>query len=181
MGYPYFLQGIFPTQESNLGLLHCRPILHRLSHEGSLRRCLQSGLPSPPLGGPGSAGRRMRPAALPAACLGQRPRLPRLGAARSSPPWGQGRARALSPRGGPAGRGALRPWEGWSLTGLGSWGFYTPAARTAGTLGLAPALSSRSAPLGTGEGEEGSLGSCPEDRTRRWQGDELEPMAGGAR
>ena len=29
------LQGIFPTQRSNLGLLHCRQILDRLSHEGS--------------------------------------------------------------------------------------------------------------------------------------------------
>ena len=29
------LQGIFPTQESNLGLLHCRQILYRLSYEGS--------------------------------------------------------------------------------------------------------------------------------------------------
>ena len=30
-----FLQGIFPTQELNRGLLHCRQILHRLSHQGS--------------------------------------------------------------------------------------------------------------------------------------------------
>ena len=29
-------QGIFPTQESNLGLLHCRQSLYRLSYEGSL-------------------------------------------------------------------------------------------------------------------------------------------------
>ena len=29
------LQGIFPTQGSNPGLLHCRPILHHLSHQGS--------------------------------------------------------------------------------------------------------------------------------------------------
>ena len=29
------LQGIFPTQGSNLGLLHCRQILHQLSHQGS--------------------------------------------------------------------------------------------------------------------------------------------------
>ena len=29
------LQQIFPTQESNLGLLHCRLILFRLSYEGS--------------------------------------------------------------------------------------------------------------------------------------------------
>ena len=29
------LQGIFPTQGSNPGLLHCRQILYQLSHEGS--------------------------------------------------------------------------------------------------------------------------------------------------
>ena len=28
-------QGIFPTQESNQGLLHCRQILYQLSYEGS--------------------------------------------------------------------------------------------------------------------------------------------------
>ena len=31
------LQGIFPTQELNLGLLHCRWILYQLSHMGSPR------------------------------------------------------------------------------------------------------------------------------------------------
>ena len=30
------LQGIFPTQESNPGLLHCRWILYQLSHKGNL-------------------------------------------------------------------------------------------------------------------------------------------------
>ena len=30
------LQGFFPTQGSNLGLLHCRWILYQLSHQGSL-------------------------------------------------------------------------------------------------------------------------------------------------
>ena len=30
------LQGIFPTQESNPGLPHCRQILDQLSHKGSL-------------------------------------------------------------------------------------------------------------------------------------------------
>ena len=30
-----FLQGIFPTQGSNPGLLHCRQILYQLSHKGS--------------------------------------------------------------------------------------------------------------------------------------------------
>ena len=29
------LQGIFPTQGSNPGLLHCRQILYLLSHQGS--------------------------------------------------------------------------------------------------------------------------------------------------
>ena len=32
------LQGIFPTQGSNLGLLHCRRILYQLSHQGSPNR-----------------------------------------------------------------------------------------------------------------------------------------------
>ena len=31
------LQGIFPTQESNQGLLHCRWILYQLSYQGSPR------------------------------------------------------------------------------------------------------------------------------------------------
>ena len=31
------LQGIFPTQGSNPGLLHCRQILYQLSHWGSPR------------------------------------------------------------------------------------------------------------------------------------------------
>ena len=31
------LQGIFPTQESNLGLLHCRQNLYQLSHQGSTK------------------------------------------------------------------------------------------------------------------------------------------------
>ena len=30
-----FLQGIFPTQESNQGLLHCKRILYQLSYQGS--------------------------------------------------------------------------------------------------------------------------------------------------
>ena len=30
------LQGIFPTQELNWGLLHCRRILYQLSYQGSL-------------------------------------------------------------------------------------------------------------------------------------------------
>ena len=35
MGCHFLLQGIFPTQESNLGLLHCRQTLYRLSYKGS--------------------------------------------------------------------------------------------------------------------------------------------------
>ena len=31
----FLLQGIFPTQGSNPGLLHCRQTLYRLSHKGS--------------------------------------------------------------------------------------------------------------------------------------------------
>ena len=31
-----FLQGIFQTQGSNLGLLHCRQILYHLSHQRNL-------------------------------------------------------------------------------------------------------------------------------------------------
>ena len=31
----FLLQGIFPTQELNLGLLHGRQILHHLSYQGS--------------------------------------------------------------------------------------------------------------------------------------------------
>ena len=32
----FLLQGIFPTQESNLGLLYCKQILYCLSHQGNL-------------------------------------------------------------------------------------------------------------------------------------------------
>ena len=42
-GLPFLLQGIFPTQGSNLGLLHCRQTLYRLSHKGASRI-----KPSPP-------------------------------------------------------------------------------------------------------------------------------------
>ena len=39
----FLLQGIFPTQELNLGLLHCRQTLYRLSHQGfSIGICLCS-------------------------------------------------------------------------------------------------------------------------------------------
>ena len=35
VGCHFLLQGIFPTQGSNLGLLHCGQILYQLSHLGS--------------------------------------------------------------------------------------------------------------------------------------------------
>ena len=35
VGSHSFLQGIFPTQGLNLGLLNCRQILYHLSHQGS--------------------------------------------------------------------------------------------------------------------------------------------------
>ena len=37
MGSLSLLQGIFPTQQLNPGLLHCRHILYQLSHQGSPR------------------------------------------------------------------------------------------------------------------------------------------------
>ena len=37
MGSLSLFQGIFPTQGSNPGLLHCRHILYQLSHQGSPR------------------------------------------------------------------------------------------------------------------------------------------------
>ena len=36
VGCHFLLQGIFPTQGSNLGLVHCRQMLYHLSHQGSL-------------------------------------------------------------------------------------------------------------------------------------------------
>ena len=35
VGSHFLLQGIFPTQGSNPGLLHCKQILYHLSHQGS--------------------------------------------------------------------------------------------------------------------------------------------------
>ena len=35
VGSPSLLQGIFPIQGSNPGLLHCRQILYQLSYQGS--------------------------------------------------------------------------------------------------------------------------------------------------
>ena len=34
-GLPFLLQGIFPTQGLNPGLLHCRQILYHMNHQGS--------------------------------------------------------------------------------------------------------------------------------------------------
>ena len=41
------LQGIFPTQEANPGLLHCRQILYQLNHKGSPRILDWESIPSP--------------------------------------------------------------------------------------------------------------------------------------
>ena len=38
-----FSRGIFPIQGSNPGLLHCRQILYRLTHQGSLSACSSKG------------------------------------------------------------------------------------------------------------------------------------------
>ena len=42
VGCYFLLQGIFLTQRSNLGLLHCREILYHLSRrwKGSLKMCI---------------------------------------------------------------------------------------------------------------------------------------------
>ena len=37
VGCCFLLQGIFPTQDSNLGLLHCKQVLYHLSHQGNPR------------------------------------------------------------------------------------------------------------------------------------------------
>ena len=36
MGCHFLLQGIFRSQGSNPGLLHCRQTLYRLSHQGNV-------------------------------------------------------------------------------------------------------------------------------------------------
>ena len=46
VGSHSFLQGIFLTQGSNLGLLHCRQILYCLSHQGNQLQII-TGLPVP--------------------------------------------------------------------------------------------------------------------------------------
>ena len=42
VGCHFLLQGIFPTQESNPGPLHCRQILYRLSYSSATAKSLQS-------------------------------------------------------------------------------------------------------------------------------------------
>ena len=42
VGSLFLLQGIFPIQESNLGLMHYRQILHHLNHQGNLACCLST-------------------------------------------------------------------------------------------------------------------------------------------
>ena len=39
VGCRFLLQGIFPTQGWNLGLLHCRQTPYRLSHQGGPVTC----------------------------------------------------------------------------------------------------------------------------------------------
>ena len=48
VGCHFLLQGIFPTQGSNLGLLHCRQTVYYLSHLGSPKlspKCIPQFLP----------------------------------------------------------------------------------------------------------------------------------------
>ena len=42
VGCHFLLQGIFPTQGSNPGLLHCRQTLYPLGHQGSLKYLKQT-------------------------------------------------------------------------------------------------------------------------------------------
>ena len=42
VGNHSLLQGVFPTQGSNTGPLHCRQILYHLSHKGSRENLLKS-------------------------------------------------------------------------------------------------------------------------------------------
>ena len=41
VGCHALLQGIFPTQESNLGLLHCRQILYRVRYKGNSKKVIK--------------------------------------------------------------------------------------------------------------------------------------------
>ena len=45
VGCHFLLQGIFPIQESNLGLLHCRQILYRLSQREAHQSVIGYGCP----------------------------------------------------------------------------------------------------------------------------------------
>ena len=65
------LQRIFPTQQLNSGLLHCRQILYQLSHQGSL-----SGTLILPLSGPIIFFRSQFPPAHQAQCKLQAGRIP---------------------------------------------------------------------------------------------------------
>ena len=47
VAFPFFREGVFPTQGSNQGLLHCRQILYQLSHKGSPRTMELVPIPSP--------------------------------------------------------------------------------------------------------------------------------------
>ena len=47
VGCHALLQGIFPTQGLNQGLLHCRQMLYSLSHQGSPRILSEQPIPSP--------------------------------------------------------------------------------------------------------------------------------------
>ena len=42
VGSVFLLQGVFPTQGLNPGLLHCRQILYQLSHKGSPYICIST-------------------------------------------------------------------------------------------------------------------------------------------
>ena len=52
VGCHALLQGLFPTQGSNPGLLHCRWILYQLSHKGSPQLGEEHGNKEGPLHGP---------------------------------------------------------------------------------------------------------------------------------
>ena len=41
VGCHFLLQGIFPTQALNPGLLHCRQILYQLSHQGNPNKVMR--------------------------------------------------------------------------------------------------------------------------------------------
>ena len=43
-GFPSLLQGIFPTEGLNLGLLHCRQILYHLSQQGGPQSLMQGSM-----------------------------------------------------------------------------------------------------------------------------------------